>query len=206
MEIRDLLLNIGEKNYRYVFDPNELTKEQWLKHKSWKWYEEPPTERCKIFWEIWEKLRPQSFKEIQKQMIALKRWAGINGHVYAHYLPMNEKQLLDLSKNNLFKIGMHTHTHPDLQGKEKQFQVEEILSSKNILSNKYGIESNCLAYPYGRYDNYTIEAVNKLRVAACFTTEAVSVNINSKATKLGRYQVYNWSIEDFRDQLNIWSK
>ncbi len=202
----ELLLNIDGTIHAYTINEIELTEQQWLKHKQWKWYEEPPTKRCKVFLDLWEKLRPQSHAEIQKQMFAIKKWLGVNDNASADCLPMNEPQLLNLSKNNLFKIGLHTHTHADLYGKHKQLQLEEILRCKNVLNKKYGIESNCLAYPYGRFDNTTIEAVKELRLDACFTTEAIGININSDKLKLGRFQVCDWSLPDFKNQLIKWSE
>ena len=118
---------------------------------------------------------------------------------------MNRQQLFGLSKNNLFTICLHTHTHSDFPVKEKQTQLKEILSCKKFLISEYGIEGNQLAYAYGRYDNNTIKVVRELQLSGCFTTEAIHINENSDLAKLGRFQVYNWDIETFKEQLNAWS-
>ncbi len=202
----NLLLNIAGDTNNYMIDETELTEQQWLDHQQWKWYEIPPTKRCKVFLNIREKLRPQSYAEIQRQITAIKNWAGLSNYNCTDCLPMNEEQLPDLSKNNLFRIGMHTHTHVDLQGREKQVQIEEILCCKKALLNNYGIEANALAYPYGRFDYNTIEAAEELQLDACFTTEAISIYCNADTTKLGRFQVGNWDKAAFKNELIQWFK
>ncbi len=201
-----LSLQIDEKTYEYVPDEKELTGEEWLQHTYWKWYKKPPTDRCMIFLDIWEKLRPLPYEETEKQMTVIRNWACADDNGYMRRLPINEQQLYELSKNNLFTIAMHTHSHSDLQSKEKQVQLDEILSCKKFFSDKYNIESNCLAYPYGNYNSDTIEVIKELQIAGCFTTEAGVINVNSDLTKLRRYQVFNWNITRFKDLLNIWSK
>ncbi len=202
----NLSLNIAGENYNYILDEHELTHEQWQLHANWKWYDEPLTKRCEVFLKTWQKIRTLPYKELERQMFMIRKWAGINDNHYTLRLPLSEQQLLELSKNNLFSIALHTHTHPDLQSQEKHSQVEEILSCKKMLFNKYNLQSNCLAYPYGSYNNDTIETVNELQLDACFTTEAVCIDINSDLKKLGRYQVCDWNLATFKEQLTEWMK
>ena len=201
-----LLLCINGEDCKYLFDESELTPQQLLEHTNWKYYEEPPTDRCAAFLNIWKKLRSLSYKEINKQIVAIKKWAPVNDNIFEYRLPMNKQQLTELAENNLFTIGMHTHTHPDLQATEKQVQYEDILQCKKILDNKYGIKNKFFAYPYGRFNNDTIEVVNELKIDACFTTEDISIDANADLTRLGRYQVGNWNTAMFKEYLNTWSK
>lgn len=194
-------LEIDGNSYKYVLNENELSDEQWQQHKQWKWFEAAPTDRCKAFINIWEKLKPLHYNEILIQLNKIKESCGYNENG-EHRLPMNDQQLLKLSNNKLFSIGLHTHTHPDLQSKEKHIQAEEIVSCKKVLRNKLGIESNCFAYPFGNYNNDTIEVSKSLNLSACFTTEAININAESDVAKLGRYQVLNSDITSFKSQLN----
>ena len=199
-----LSLHIDGAIKKYYFDEKELSTKQWQQHKNWKWYETPPTNRCAAFLNIWQMLRPLSYVEIEKQMQVIRNWAGKNDDVFASRLPMNKQQLRTLADNDLFTMGLHTHTHPDLEGKTKAFQSAEMLLCKNVLADEYGIESNCLAFSYGRYDNDTIAAANELNLAGCLTTEAVSINVHSDLMKLGRYQVDDWNVNYFKEQLAGW--
>lgn len=197
-----LCLQIEGEEHEYTFNKSGLTTQQWQQHINWKWYDEPLTDRCAAFLDIWKKLRPLSYKEIKNQMAAIRNWAGNN--IAEQRLPMNEQQLYELSKNNLFTIGMHTHTHPDLRTKEKHVQEEEIVCCKKLLADKYNIENNSLAYPYGSYNNQTIKAAAALQISACFTTEPGKINVNSNLMKLKRCQVFDWDIDTFKGQLNKW--
>ncbi len=198
-----LLLQIDKNFFEYWFDESKLTNKQWLQHINWKWYEEPPTNRCAAFLDIWKKLRSLLHEEINKQINSISEWADIKDNINEDRLIMNEHQLQLLSEDNLFTIGLHTHTHPDMEGKEKHFQMEEILSCKKNIS-KYNAESNCLAYPYGKYDGTTIEIIKELEITACFTTDANIVDAKTDMSKLGRYQVFDWDVATFRTQLNRW--
>ncbi len=197
-----LSFNGIKKNYTHI--ETELPEEQWQQHKQWKWYEQPPTNRCAVFLNIWKTLRPLPFDEIQKQMGLLREWAGSNQYT-THRLPMSEQQLGNLAENNLFTIGLHTHTHIDFIAKEKEIQIEEIAACKNHLRNTYNIESNCLAYPYGRYDTTTLEAVAELKLDGCFTTEAIAITERSQVAMLGRFQAGNWEANRFKDELSVWN-
>ena len=196
-----LILQVNNNCYDYKLNESELSDKQWEQHKIWKWYDEPPTNRCAVFFNLWEKLKPLPYKELEKQMSAIRSWAETDNIVYQDRLPMNEQQLNNLFENNLFTIGLHTHSHPDLLGKEKQFQVEEISANKEILGKKFNINANCLAYPYGNFDNNTIKAVSDLKISGCFTTKAHSIYTGSDLTQLGRYQIFDCNIADFKKQL-----
>ena len=185
-----LLLEIDGENHLFTFDISKLTEKHLVQHARWKWHQKPPTNRCEMFLKIWGKLRVLLYDKIEMQMNILRKWAGTNSTTNLR-LPMNDHQLNELSKNPLFTIAMHTHTHPDLKGKEITFQMEEIHTCKNILNIKYGVNNNCMAYPFGRYDDNTIKAVKNLGVKACFTTSAEDTYAYSDITIIGRYQVFN---------------
>ena len=195
-------LEIDGENHFYTFDESNLTEKQLLQHATWKWYEAPPTDRCEMFLKIWGKLRVLLIEEMETNMEVLRKWAGLIIPSKSR-LPMNDYQLGELSKNPLFTIAMHTHTHPDLNGKKITFQIEEMLSCKKILDTKYGVDSNCLAYPFGKYDYNTIKAVETLGIETCFTTSPSDVYAYSDKRILGRYQVFNGSSTSLKNRLKI---
>ena len=185
-----LLLEFNGEIHSYIFDENKLTEKQLVQHAHWKWYETPPTDRCEMFLKIWGKLRLLINDDIEMHINVLRMWAGAK-NITNSRIPMNDHQLIELSKNPLFTIGMHTHTHPDLKGKHMAFQLEEITICKKTLNTKYRVDSNCLAYPYGRYDDDTIKAVKKLKVKACFTTCATDMYVYLDMTIIGRCQMFD---------------
>ncbi len=183
----NLLLAINGENHSYTFDKSKLAEKQLLQHATWKWHDAALTYRCKIFLQIWEQLRALPNDAIQTSIEVLRKWASPN--ISSPPIPMNGHQLAGLSNNPLFTIAMHTH--PDLKGKEMNFQMEEMLAYKKSLATKYSIDSRCMAYPFSRYDSNTIKAVENLRIQACFTTAPATINAYSDKTILGRYQAFN---------------
>lgn len=199
-----LSIAVAGEQHNHTFSEEKLTEAQWQQHKKWRWYEEPPTARCAAFLSLWEALRPLRFESIKICISELRKWIGNDARFRQQRLPMSAEQLIVLAKCELFSIGLHTHTHPDLQGKEKETQEEEIIRCKNTLRRLYGIDSNCLAYPYGRYDKNTLEAAKTLNLDACFTTEAKRIGNTSEALNLGRFQVCDWNAEAFGKQMTLW--
>ena len=64
--------------------------------------------------------------------------------------------------------------------------------------------SDYFSYPFGRYNNDTIQLVDELRFDACFTTEAIVANHTSNKFLLGRFQPFNWSEQLFKKYLDRW--
>ncbi len=199
---RKLLLEINGEKHSYTFDENKLTEKQRLLQKNWKWYESPPTDRCEIFLKIWSQLSVLQVEAIETHIENLRKWAG-STNIDNSPLPMNDHQLSDLAKNSLFTIAMHTHTHPDLKQKEIAYQTGELLTCKKTLKEKYGVDSNCLAYPFGRYDKNTIKAVRTLGIDVSFTTRPTNIYANSKRSILGRYQVFDESSTSLKNRLKL---
>ena len=197
-----LSLKINGENHSYTFNESRLTEKQLLQHANWKWYQCPPTDRCAMFLKIWEQLKVLSNDAIKIIMEVLRKWAGsvFTGN---SRLPLNDNQVSELAANPLFTIAMHTETHPDLKEKEITLQRNEIFSCKKALKAKYNVDSNCLAYPFGRYDDNTIKAVDSLGIEACFTTSPTDVYSHSDRRILGRYQVFNEGSESLKKRLKI---
>ncbi len=198
-----LLLHEDEEQTEYIIDEPELSEHQYLQHKNWLYYESAPTGRCAIFLNIWERLRNLHFRDIEKELASLKDWAHCSSDVFSARSPMNEIQLQQLSEQKLFTISMHTHTHADLKGKDTLLQAKEMVDSQRFLSRLH-IESNLFAYPYGRFDASSVEAARQLHLDACFTTDAGKIYPHSNIFTLNRYQVFDWNLPAFKEQLNDW--
>ncbi len=199
-----LTLQIGNKTTSYLLKETELTKQQWLQQKKWKWHESTPTDRCTIFLSIWKQLTALSPENIAAVINELKHWSHCNDQEYPRRLPMNAEQLHKLFTNKLFTPGVHTHTHCDLSQQKKQIQFKEIETCQNILKNKYNVARHYLSYPFGRYNADTIENIKELQFSACFTTEPLPLSRDSNKFLLGRYQPFNWNKSTFQQHLARW--
>jgi peptidoglycan/xylan/chitin deacetylase (PgdA/CDA1 family) len=73
---------------------------------------------------------------------------------------MNESQIREwLAAGNW--IGAHTCTHPRLSRLSRKEAKEEIFSGKKKLEDRFGIPIEHFAYPYGDYNETTVELVRE---------------------------------------------
>jgi hypothetical protein len=65
---------------------------------------------------------------------------------------------------------------------------------------------NAIAFPYGRHNESTWEAMRASGIEAGFTTAGKSIKKDSDIFALGRLQVKNWNGEIFEKKLKNWLK
>lgn len=100
----------------------------------------------------------------------------IIGKMFDKYFPngldlyMTFNQMREMFKSGM-SFGCHTHTHQNLTTLSKEEQDEEIKKSKNILEKELNAEINCFSYPYGGYNNETIELLRKNGFKCGLTTD-----------------------------------
>ena len=73
---------------------------------------------------------------------------------------MNESQIKDWLAAGHW-IGAHTCTHPRLSLLSRKDAKEEIFSGKKKLEDRFGISVEHFAYPYGDYNETTVELVQE---------------------------------------------
>ena len=201
---KELSIQTGDEKLSFRLSENKLTEQEWEQHKTWKWHEAPPTDRCKIYLSLWEKLTALSPEKIEAALIELRHWSCYDIINYPQRLPMNNAQLKEFSANKLFTLALHTHNHCDLSYLNEQSQHNEITTCKEILHDQIGIKSNYFSYPFGKYNDDTIQLAKDLQLSACFTTEAIVNNSQSDKFLLGRFQPFNWDNITFKKHLDDW--
>jgi peptidoglycan/xylan/chitin deacetylase (PgdA/CDA1 family) len=73
---------------------------------------------------------------------------------------MDESQVRDwLAAGH--QIGAHTSTHPRLSFLSRDQAKEEIFASKKKLEDRFGLPMDHFAYPYGDYNQTTVELVRE---------------------------------------------
>ncbi len=83
---------------------------------------------------------------------------------------MNWAQLKQLSQSNSIEIAAHTLNHPNLTSLTPEEQMTEISESKRILETELGKPITSLAYPYGRFNDTTVELAKKAGFRTAVTT------------------------------------
>ena len=186
-----LTMNINDTIHHFEFEIENLTDEIQKKHESWNYQLEPPTNRCKLYLNISELLKPLPYEKIVAALNYIKKWSDFTSNTSVENLPMSSKHLKHLSNNKLFSLGIHTKTHPALANHSFEFQLDEIYGSKQYLSNINHSHINTIAYPHGNYNNETLIAARQNGVSLGFTTEEHVITRSSSPLTLGRLWVVN---------------
>lgn len=184
-----------------------LTEELRQKHQSWKAGEQEPVSlRSAAFFALWQALKPLPHPEQQKQLVALRQWAGISLSGRTDFRSVTAAELQQLSQHPLVTIGAHTVTHPALAAHSLEYQTREMRQNKLYLEKTISKPVTLLTYPYGNYNHTTLEAAQKNEFAAAFTTQAQPVTSRSTPLQLGRFQVTNQGSQAFEKALIYWQK
>ncbi|MDH4099674.1 MAG: polysaccharide deacetylase family protein [Nitrospirota bacterium] len=113
-----------------------------------------------------------------------------------HNSTMTWSQLEEL-KINGFSIQSHTFSHlnikkvrgdMDSDSYEKLINAE-LLVSKMVLEGKLGVEVDCLAYPYGNFDNAMLKEAIEAGYAAAFTIDPRPNFPGDAPQRLSRYTI-----------------
>ena len=189
----NLTLSIDGQTFTFHIKGEPLSEEIRLKQQSWVWPAPPPTNRCKIYLELWELLKPLSLTKISVILDVVLEWADHTPSQGPADHPMNHAELDNLAKNKLFGLGIHTMTHPALAYHSAEFQTSEIAGSKDFLANMGHPQNHAIAYPYGNHNDETLSVVRQNNIQLGFTTQEAVITRNSSPFRLGRIQATNCS-------------
>jgi peptidoglycan/xylan/chitin deacetylase (PgdA/CDA1 family) len=197
-------ITIGGNNFDYVLADTVLTKDMQDRQKWWVYYDPPVTERCDLFYSIWQLLKPMNLSEIEPVVAEVKRWANYQQPQVEGNWAMTPNQLKEIVDHPLFEIGIHTATHAALEFHSRDVQKNEILDCKNYLENFANKAITTIAYPYGSYNEITLEVSGQQNISLAFTTQEEKVNLDSNRLALGRFQATNQNGKEFEKQLKEW--
>lgn len=82
------------------------------------------------------------------------------------------EQIRSLDRNPLFTVASHTANHLELARQSVETQRYEIIQGKRQLEQQLGHPVRHFAYPYGSYNQTSIQLVHEAGFATAVTTEA----------------------------------
>jgi peptidoglycan/xylan/chitin deacetylase (PgdA/CDA1 family) len=159
-----------------------------------------------LYMQHWQRLLPLTYDQQQHELTALRATGGAINGPRPEELCMSRSQLLDLASNALFDLGVHTVTHPALAHHSPATQLAEIAMARDWLYQLTGRPARLLAYPYGNYDETTINIASGQQFDAAFSTEEQAITKSSGKYRLGRFQVKDWDGHEFAERLEQWLK
>jgi len=86
-------------------------------------------------------------------------------------------------------VGSHTRTHADLTAISFPSLVEEIQGSKIELESDLGCEVRHFCYPYGRFNDTSLDQARSAGYVTATTTQRGRVHVGTDALKLKRIMV-----------------
>ena len=176
-------------------------------HRNWIVPGSPPTKRSTLFYKLWELMQPLPPDEIEQILHMIENWTGAKEALTFPNTSLIEKEeLRTLANHRLSDIGIHTVNHVALSYHSAQVQEIEIVQNKKILEQIINRPITTIAYPYGDYNDATLDIVEKTGLQAGVTVEYNVVNRAANPFKLGRFHVKNWDARKFEEKLSKWMK
>jgi hypothetical protein len=190
--------------YSRVEDRKCITGAQRTQQQNWVWHQPPPTNRCKLYLELWSFLKPLSSQELNRCFNEIKSWAAQEGKARTENSPMSETQLADLSRHSLFEVGLHTASHAALGCHTIEVQAMEIIENQKYLQAHCVSVLPSITFPYGNYNSETLAVLRQQKIKAAFTTEESVLTNRTPNHRIGRFQVKNWPADVFEERLRLW--
>jgi peptidoglycan/xylan/chitin deacetylase (PgdA/CDA1 family) len=88
-----------------------------------------------------------------------------------------------------WKIEPHTKTHDQLAGRDRDFQLYEMLGSVQTVQAPIGVQPRFLAYPSGSYDDLTLQLDQELNLWGAVTVKFGRVHAWTGRFELGRVRI-----------------
>lgn len=114
---------------------------------------------------------------------------------------LTSRELIEMQQNGI-SIESHTVTHKDLDTMSYDTQLKELTDSKIYLENLLGNYIKYIAYPSGKYNDKTIEALKKSGYSMALTADGKWASVSDGIYKLKRvYISANYDISVFRERI-----
>lgn len=161
-------------------------------------------ERSEVFIDVWANLRDQPLPVIDKSLHEILQWAGASTQNTLGNYSVTEDGLNKLAASKMATIGVHTVTHPALATLSKNEQERELNECKLYLDQHFKTFHELVAYPYGNYNEHTLDIIRNGNYRAAFTTDARAITAESDVAKLGRFQVVDQTGNELRTNIKNW--
>jgi peptidoglycan/xylan/chitin deacetylase (PgdA/CDA1 family) len=177
-----------------------LTEDLKSCHRHWKYQSPATTKRSSSFLEVWNTLKnlPDHSRESLLQQLILT-----TGMSLPTSIRMTRDQIRQVADSDLFSIGGHSAYHNPLSQLSEHEQVNEISRSLIFLENICGRPLNSFAYPYGSYNETTVEILKNLQIKVAVTTTPSRVTVHSSSLELPRMKVSNLNGFLFREAFHF---
>ena len=162
----------------------------------------PTASREEFLAAIWRLLRLLDPELRWELLTRLGTWAGIETESTCASRPLTEREVRRLSTPGFIDIGAHTVTHPVLPSLDDASRRFEINDSRRACEELIGGQIHTFAYPFGDFDEATVDYVRSAGFACACTTKPERLSIRSDLMLLPRLGIYDWEGSEFARRLD----
>lgn len=172
-----------------------------IEGEKYEWDLGPNSKCIEVRKQVNSLIRPLRSAERENVLAQLRTWAGLFPVDDPECRAMTSEELRQFQGNQLIDIGAHTKTHPLLSSLSSQEQHEEIFAGRKNLENVIGQSVESFAYPYGDFNDVSIEIVKEAGFEAACTTLPNVATPRDDLAQLPRFWVGNWAADTFKQKL-----
>lgn len=149
--------------------------------------------REQAYFALWSALRTWAPAPRRALLSDLAAKAGLPPAPRDSHRPMTREQAAALAASPVITLGAHSMEHPALSTLAPDERRREIEDSRAACARLTGTAPEVFAYPYGDYDDATVDAVRAAGFSAAVTTDEALVTPGCDSLRLPRLQVGDWS-------------
>ena len=150
---------------------------------------------------IAEALRGAALPERERALEEVARWHGKPLAARAAHRALTASEIQDLSRHPGHSIGAHSTNHLALPGQPADVRAREIGECRGQLESLLQREVTAFAYPYGAYDDATVEAVRDAGLRSAVTVEEGLCRAGDDPLRLPRVEVRSSGVKAFAARL-----
>lgn len=159
-------------------------------------------DRAEAYMALWRAMRPLDAAVRGPLLCEIARRCGLETHGRAEYRTMTQAEISQTAKSPWIVFGAHSVTHPALSGLTADEQRAEIEASRTACAALTGVTPAAFAYPYGDYDDTTVELVREAGFTVAVTTDHKMVPKHAQSLRLPRIQIKDWPERQFAKALS----
>lgn len=161
-------------------------------------------DRNQLYYAVYNELRLLNTHSRSEVLDQIAEWSRAPCDWFRRQQTLTENELRELARGSLIEIGAHTVTHPVLSKLTQDEQRNEIIRSRERLSEILEKPITSFAYPHGTRRDFTRETaciVAGLGFDCACSAEAGAVWPSSDLYALPRMSVGNWDANVFEKML-----
>ena len=159
-------------------------------------------DRAEAYTALWRAMRPLDAPVRRSLLRDMARHCGLETQGRAEYRTMTEAEISRAAKSPWISFGAHSVTHPALSGLTADEQRAEIETSRTACASLTGVTPAAFAYPYGDYDDTTVELVREAGFTVAVTTDRGMVSERAQSLRLPRVQINDWPERKFAQAIS----